>query len=52
MQGYASLMRGAGSGKVVEAGRSSQSVLFQAITNPDAEALARKWPILLASASD
>ena len=38
MQGYASLMRGGGSGKVVEAGRSSQSVLFQAITNPDAEA--------------
>lgn len=38
MQGFASLMRGAGRGKVVEAGRSSQSVLFQAITNPDAEA--------------
>ncbi|HVX15243.1 MAG TPA: c-type cytochrome domain-containing protein [Pirellulales bacterium] len=38
LQGYASLMRGAGSGKVVEAGRSSQSVLFQAITNEDADA--------------
>ncbi|HET6879112.1 MAG TPA: c-type cytochrome domain-containing protein [Pirellulales bacterium] len=38
VQAYTSLMRGAGSGKVVEAGRSSQSVLFQAITNADADA--------------
>ncbi len=38
LQGYASLLRGGGSGKVVEAGRASQSVLFQAISNPDADA--------------
>ncbi|HCS49984.1 MAG TPA: hypothetical protein DIW81_00070 [Planctomycetaceae bacterium] len=35
LQGYGSLLRGGSSGKVVEAGRSSQSVLFQAITEPD-----------------
>lgn len=38
MHGYASLLRGGSGGKVVEAGRSSQSVLFQAISNPDADA--------------
>ncbi len=58
LQGYGSLLRGGSSGKVVEAGRSSQSVLFQAISNPDADlrmppnspplpkdkiALIRKW---------
>lgn len=35
MQSYANVMRGAGGGNVVEAGRASQSLLFQAITNPD-----------------
>jgi len=35
LQGYAALLRGGSSGKVVEAGRSSQSVLFRAITNAD-----------------
>lgn len=38
LQGYAPLLRGASSGKVVEAGRSSQSVLFQRITEADADA--------------
>jgi WD40 repeat protein len=38
MQAYASLLRGGGGGKVVKAGRSSQSLMFKAITNPDAEA--------------
>lgn len=38
MQSYASLLRGGGSGKVVEAGRSSQSVLFEAISNADPDA--------------
>lgn len=38
LQSYAALLRGGSSGKVVEAGRSSQSVLFQAITNPDDDA--------------
>lgn len=38
LQSYGSLLRGGSSGKVVEAGRSSQSVLFQAITNPDDDA--------------
>jgi len=38
LQNYGSLLRGGSSGKVVEAGRSSQSVLFQAITNPDDDA--------------
>jgi WD40 repeat protein len=38
LQSYGSLLRGGGSGKVVEAGRSSQSVLYQAITNPDDDA--------------
>ncbi|HQU41627.1 MAG: hypothetical protein B7Z73_08510, partial [Planctomycetia bacterium 21-64-5] len=38
LQGYASLLRGGSGGKVVEAGRSSQSVLFQAISNPDPDA--------------
>jgi hypothetical protein len=35
LQAYASLMRGGSGGKVVVAGRASQSLLFQAITNPD-----------------
>ncbi|TWT60429.1 c-type cytochrome domain-containing protein [Rubinisphaera italica] len=35
LQGYGAMLRGGSSGKVVEAGRSSQSVLFQAITEPD-----------------
>jgi hypothetical protein len=58
LQGYGSLLRGGSSGKAVEAGRSSQSVLFQAISNPDPDlrmppnspslpkdkiALIRKW---------
>jgi hypothetical protein len=38
LQGYGSLLRGGSGGKVVEAGRSSQSLLFQAITNPDDDA--------------
>lgn len=38
LQAYAALMRGASSGPVVVAGRASQSVLFRAITNPDADA--------------
>ncbi len=37
LQGYGSVLRGGSSGKVVEAGRSSQSVLFQAITNTDGD---------------
>ena len=35
LQTYAALMRGGSGGKIVEAGRASQSVLFQAITHPD-----------------
>ena len=38
LQAYGSLLRGGSGGKVVEAGRASQSVLFQAITNPDDDA--------------
>jgi hypothetical protein len=38
LQSYGSLLRGGSSGKVVEAGRSSQSLLFQAITDPDDDA--------------
>jgi hypothetical protein len=38
LQGYSSLLKGGSAGKIVEAGRSSQSLLFQAITNSDAEA--------------
>ena len=38
LQAFGSLLRGGSGGKVVEAGRSSQSVLFQAITNPDDDA--------------
>lgn len=38
LQGYGSLLRGGSGGKVVEAGRSSQSLLFQAITNTDDDA--------------
>lgn len=38
LQSYGTLLRGGGGGKVVEAGRSSQSLLLQAITNPDADA--------------
>ena len=38
LQGFVSLLRGGGGGKVVEAGRSSQSALYQAITNPDDDA--------------
>lgn len=38
LQGYGSVLRGGSGGKVVEAGRSSQSVLFQAITNADDDA--------------
>ncbi|MFT5523810.1 MAG: hypothetical protein ACI9G1_001200 [Pirellulaceae bacterium] len=38
LQAYSSLLRGGGGGKIVEAGRSSQSTLFQALTNPDADA--------------
>lgn len=37
LQGYESLLKGGSGGVVVEAGRSSQSALFQAITNEDAE---------------
>ena len=38
LQSFVSLLRGGGSGKVVEAGRSSQSALYRAITNPDDDA--------------
>lgn len=38
LQAYAALLRGGSSGKIVEAGRSSQSLLFKAITNPDDDA--------------
>lgn len=38
LQAYASLLRGGSGGKILQAGRSSQSLLFQAITNPDADA--------------
>lgn len=38
LQGYGSLLRGGSGGKVVEAGRSGQSLMFKAITNPDPEA--------------
>ncbi len=38
LQEYAALLRGGSGGKIVEAGRSSQSVLFQAITNEDPDA--------------
>lgn len=38
LQAYGSLLRGGGGGKIVEAGRSTQSLLFLAITNPDPEA--------------
>ena len=38
LQAYSSLLKGGSAGKIVEAGRSSQSLIFQAITNSDAEA--------------
>ncbi|NQV25513.1 MAG: hypothetical protein HQ518_14230 [Rhodopirellula sp.] len=38
LQVYGSLLKGGGGGRIVEAGRSSQSILFQAITNSDADA--------------
>lgn len=38
LQTYASLLRGGGGGRIVEAGRSGQSLIMQAITNPDADA--------------
>jgi WD40 repeat protein len=37
MQTYEALLRGGSGGNVVEAGRSGQSVLFEAITNKDAD---------------
>jgi mono/diheme cytochrome c family protein len=38
LQTYATALKGGGSGEVVVAGRSSQSLLFKAITNPDDDA--------------
>jgi len=38
LQTYAAALKGGGGGRTLVAGRSSQSQLFQAITNPDAEA--------------
>lgn len=38
LQAYSALMRGGSSGRIVVAGRASQSVLYRAITNPNADA--------------
>ena len=38
MQAYAALLRGGSGGKIVEAGRSSQSLMFQVISTDDADA--------------
>jgi len=38
LQNYAALLKGGSGGKIVEAGRASQSLLFRAITNGDPDA--------------
>ena len=49
LQVYSALIQGGSSGRVVVAGRASQSVLFRAITSPDADA---RMPLNSPSLSD